>query len=86
MGQELARIFTSFPYVRAVICSPDGNGRILRVYHDQSSADVIDELVGEIARVERQFRFCLEPQILHVSEESPDMPDGARTIFEKRRG
>ena len=86
MGQELARIFTSFPYVRAVLCSPDGNGRILRVCHDQSSADVIDEMVCEIARVERQFRFCLEPQILHVSEESPDMPDGARTIFEKRGG
>ena len=84
--QELIKMFPSFSYVRSVRCGPDGDGRILQVYHDhRSSADVIDELVGEIARVERRFRFYLEPWILHVSEESPAMPDGTRTIFERRR-
>ena len=83
--QELVKVFPSFPYVRSVRCGPDGDGWILQVYHDhRSSADVIDELVGEIARVETRFRFYLEPWILHVSEESPAMLDGTRTIFEKR--
>ena len=86
MEQEPIKIFPSFPYARSARCGPDGDGRILQVCHDhRSSADVIDELVGEISRVERQFRFYLEPWILHVSGESQAMPDGTRTIFEMRR-
>ena len=82
--RELVEAVSPFAYVRSVHCGPDGDGWILRIYHDhESTADVIDEVVGKIAQVERKFGCYLEPWILHVSEKSPGMPDGTRAVFER---